>query len=355
MNLINQTQSIAITKTLFGVHQHQEIFLYTLKNKNGHEIKISNYGATITAWLSKDKQGQTSNIIFGFNELENYTLHPNYHFGGIIGRFANRIGGGQFVLDGTIYNLEKNNGTHHIHGGIKGFDQMVWDADIVEQENRTCLVLKYFSKEGEEGYPGNLNLQVSYSLDDYNELKIEYRASTDKATHINFTNHAYFNLCGDFKQSILNHQLQILADHYLPSDETALPTGEIKSVKNSAFNFLHAKFINADLAKESEGYDHNYVLNKKDHGFALAAIVKEQSTGRLLEVHTTEPGLQLYTGNFLDGKVKNEANVSIHKHCGLCLETQHFPNSPNQAHFPSTLLNPNTDYHSVTSYKLSLA
>jgi aldose 1-epimerase len=351
--VISHTKAATITKAHFGLHHGQTVALFTLANKNGHEVKITNYGATITAWHSLDKQGQISNIVVGFGQLEDYLQFPNYHFGGIIGRYANRIANGEFNLDNNKYVLLKNNSPHHLHGGHIGFDQVIWDAEIVDDGN--CLALNYLSKDGEEGYPGNLSIEVKYTLTDDNELKIAYSASTDKATHVNFTNHSYFNLSGNFNQNILNHQLQILADHYLPTDADALPTGEIRAVKNSSYNFLHSKFINADLLPTDNGYDHNFILNKKEKELELAAIVREQSSGRMLEVSTTEPGIQFYTGNFLDGKIKNSDHTIINKQHAFCLETQHYPDSPNQKHFPSTLLLPNTKFQSLTVYKLKTA
>jgi aldose 1-epimerase len=351
MNATIQTDRIK--QNDFGTHQNKAVYLYTLKNKNGHQISISNFGGIITKWLAPDKNGQVDNIVVGLTSLADYLKHPNYHFGGIIGRYANRIAKGKFNINTTAYQLEINDAPNHIHGGHIGFDQVVWDAEIIEKE-QSVLLLKYLSKDGEEGFPGNLYLEIEYSLSDENELKISYKAETDKTTPINLTNHSYFNLSGNFNQTILSHQIQILADHYLKTNEFAIPTGELKSVNYTAFNLNAPTFINNNMSELPDGYDHNFVLNKPAYTYDLAAVLRDTKSGRKLEVYTTEPGMQLYTGNFLDGLVKNDQGISIQKHTALCIETQHYPDSPNHPLFPSTLLQPNETFNSCTVYKLIL-
>lgn len=342
-----------ITKSVWGNTDGQEVFLYTLVNATGTEVKISNYGGILTSWVSKDKNDAESSILLGFDSLSGYLAKPPY-FGALIGRYGNRIAKGKFRIDTATYTLVTNNGANHLHGGTKGFDKVVWDA-AVESDSTPVLLLNYLSKDGEEGYPGNLKVTVRYTLTDDNELKIEYDAETDKATVINLTNHAYFNLTGDVSNTVLDHKLQIDADNYTPVDSGLIPTGEIKSVKNSSFDFTKAEKIGLRIDSVKGGYDHNFVLNKKDASLALVASLSEDKTGRLLEVFTKEPGLQFYTGNFLDGTIKTSAGKPINQHTGLCLETQHFPDSPNQPAFPSTLLKPGQKYHTVTVYKLSVS
>ncbi len=346
-------QADRIKKNDFGSHQNKAVSLYTFKNNNGHCISISNFGGIVTEWQSPDKYGQLANVVVGLPSLADYLKHPNYHFGGIIGRYANRIANGKFKIENHSYELATNAPPHHIHGGNLGFDQVVWDAEIIEREC-PVLLLKYLSKDGEEGFPGNLYLEIEYSLTEENELKINYKAETDKTTPINLTNHSYFNLSGNFKQTILNHQIQIFADHYLKIDENAIPTGELKSVNYTVFNLNALTFINNNRSELPSGYDHNFVLNKPIDDFGLAAILKDVKSGRKLEVFTSEPGLQFYTGNFLDGLVKNTEGIAVEKHHALCLETQHYPDSPNHAHFPTTLLQPNDTFTSQTVYKLTL-
>jgi aldose 1-epimerase len=340
-----------VVKTAFGTYQNRPVDLYTLNNKNGHQVSITNFGGIITSWLSPDKKGEISDIVVGFTTLEEYLDKTNYHFGGIIGRYANRIANGKFAIDDKNYQLPINNHPHHLHGGNIGFDQVVWDAHIKEGDSAT-IILSYLSKDGEEGYPGNVQLEVSYTLTEKNELIIQYKAQTDKTTHLNLTNHSYFNLSGNVNNSILHHQIQINANYYLDTDKTALPTGEIRSVDYTAFNLNALTFIDKNISELENGYDHNFILNKKDNEFALAAILKDIKSGRTLEVRTTEPGIQFYTGNFLDGKIKDSNGTLIKKQCALCLETQHFPDSPNQSHFPDTLLHPYETFYSKTSYQL---
>ncbi len=342
-----------ITKAAFGNADGKEIFLYTLTNAKGTQVKISTYGGVVTSWVSADKNNVRSGIVLGFDSLSGYLARPPY-FGAIIGRYGNRIAKGEFKIDTTVYILAANNAPNHLHGGNKGFDKVVWDAAI-ENDSLPSLMLGYFSKDGEEGYPGNLNVDVHYTLSDEDELKIEYNANTDKPTVINLTNHSYFNLTGDFTNTILDHQLEIDADNYTPVDSTLIPTGVIASVKGTPFDFTKAIKIGLSIDSVKGGYDHNFVLNKKDTTLQKAATLTDDKSGRMLEVFTMEPGLQFYTGNFLDGTIKTSDGKAINQHTALCLETQHFPDSPNQPTFPTTILLPGQKYHTVTVYKLSVS
>ncbi len=342
-----------ITKASFGNADGKEVFLYTLTNAKGTEVKISNYGGVVTSWVSPDKSGVKSSIVLGFDSIAGYLAKPPY-FGVLIGRYGNRIAKGTFKIDTAVYTLATNNGANHLHGGLKGFDKVIWDASI-ENDSMPVLKLSYLSKDGEEGYPGNLNVAVQYTLTDDDELKIEYNATTDKATVINLTNHSYFNLTGDVTNTILDHQLEIDADNYTPVDSSLIPTGEIAPVKGGPFDFTKASKIGARIDSVKGGYDHNFVLNKKDSTLQKVATLTDDKSGRKLEVFTMEPGVQFYTGNFLDGTIKTNDGRAISQHTGLCLETQHFPDSPNQPKFPSTLLVPGQQYHTVTVYKLSVS
>ena len=340
-----------ITKTAWGNTDGKNIFLYTLTNAKGVQVKISNYGATVTSWVSPDKNNKPSSIVLGFDSLSGYLAKPPY-FGAVVGRYGNRIAKGKFKIDTAQYTLATNNGPNALHGGLKGFDKQVWDAST-ENDSTASLLLSYTSKDGEEGYSGNLKVTVRYTLTDDNELKIEYNATTDKPTVLNLTNHSYFNLTGDVSNSILDHTLMIDADNYTPVDTTLIPTGEIKSVKGTPFDFTKAKKIGQEIAAAG-GYDHNFVLNKKDSSLQKIVELKDSISGRTLEVYTTEPGVQFYTGNFLDGTFSTPAGKKINQHAAMCLETQHFPDSPNQPKFPTTLLLPGQQFHSETVYKLKV-
>jgi aldose 1-epimerase len=342
----------AITSADWGEADGKKVSLYTLRNKNGIEVKITNYGGIVTSWMAPDKNGNQSNIVLGFDDLKGYMAPPPY-FGAIIGRYGNRIAKGKFTLDGKQYTLATNNDQNHLHGGNKGFDKVVWDVAPVN-ENTPVITLNYLSKDGEEGYPGNLKVSVTYTLTDANELNIEYNAETDKTTVVNLTNHSYFNLTGDASNTILNHTLMIDADKYTPVDATLIPTGELKDVTGTPFDFRKPKLIGAEIGQVQGGYDHNWVLNKKGTDLQRVAVLSDSATGRQVEVYTTEPGLQFYSGNFLDGTLKASDNKAINKHAGLCLETQHFPDSPNKPNFPTTTLKPGEKYHTVTKYTVSV-
>ena len=351
-NTTTTTSKSGITKQDWGEYDGQKVYLFTLQNENGTTVTITNYGGTVTSFVTPDKTGKKSSIIIGFDSLHSYLQHPPY-FGALIGRYGNRIGDAKFTLDGATYKLAANDGKNHLHGGLKGFDKVVWDATI-PNDSIPSLTLKYLSKDGEEGYPGNLQVTVQYTLTNEDGLQIEYSAITDKATPINLTNHSYFNLSGDVSNTILGEKLMIDADNYTPVDSTLIPTGEIKSVKGTPFDFTSPKVIGRDIDSVKGGYDHNWVLNKKDTSLQKVAELSDSISGRSLEVYTTQPGLQFYTGNFLDGTFINRDGKPITKHSALCLETQHFPDSPNKPNFPSTILKPGEVYHAVTVYKVKL-
>jgi aldose 1-epimerase len=344
-----------ITKESFGkTSDGKEVFLFTMKNDKKMIVKVSTFGAAVTSIVVQDKNGEPGNVVLGFDNLSSY-MDDHPYLGVICGRFCNRIAKGKFILNNETYNLPINNGPNHLHGGIKGFFKVVWDSEIVKDTAGVSLKLSYFSKDKEEGYPGNLKTTVLYTLTNDNELKISYTASTDQATHVNLTNHAYFNLSAGKAENVLGHQLKIYADRYTPVDDTSIPVGVIESVKNvPAMDFTNPKTIGVEIDKVKGGYDHNYVINRNGDGLTKAASVLEPISGRCMEVYTTEPGVQFYSGNFLDGKFKGWGNKAYTKHYGFCLETQHFPDSPNHTNFPSTILNPGQTFKSVTVYKFGV-
>ena len=357
MNSCNTSEKAATAKTGirradWGETDGKKVSLYTLTNKNGVQVTISTYGGTCTSWTVPDKNGKMGNILLGFDSLSGYLAKPPY-FGALIGRYGNRIANGKFKIDTATYTLATNNGKNHLHGGNKGFDKVVWDA-ATTADSIAELTLNYLSKDGEEGYPGNLKITVKYTLSDNDELQIEYKAETDKPTVLNLTQHNYYNLTGDHANTILDHSLMIDADNYTPVDSTLIPTGEIKPVKGTPFDFTKATKIGARIDSVKGGYDHNWVLNKKGNAMELVATLSDDVSGRKMEVYTTEPGLQFYSGNFLDGTIKDSDGKAFNVHTGLCLETQHFPNSPNQSNFPTTLLKPGEKYHTITKYKMSV-
>ncbi len=333
--------------------ESKSVDLYTLKNKNGMTCQITNYGARIVSLWTPDRNRQFSDVVLGFNSLDEY-LHGAASMGAIIGRYANRIAKGRFTLQGKQYSLTLNNGANHIHGGVSGFRFQVWDAEPV---NDQLLRLHYFSPDGEEGYPGNLSVTVSYSLTDQNELVIEYQAETDQATVINLTNHAFFNLAGEGEESIANHELQIHASRYTPVDSTQIPTGELCPVSGTVFDFQNSRKI-GDYPYGSDrqldfgkGYDHNFVLQQQNGEPVLAARVYEPESGRVMEVWTSEPGVQFFTANSLSGRDVGKRGRTYAPRYAFCLETQHFADSPNHPDFPSTVLLPGTRFNSITIYK----
>ena len=348
-----------IEKKPFGkLPNGQEVDQYTLKNANGMEIKISNYGGVITHLTAPDKDGKFEDIVLGFDSLAGYLTPPPY-FGAIIGRYGNRIAKGKFTLDGKNYKLAINNNENHLHGGLVGFDKVLWNVEPVEGEE-SALKLTYLSKDGEEGYPGNLNVTVIYTLQKDNSLKIEYAATTDKTTVINLTNHSYFNLSG-FKKDVLDQEVTLNADRYLPVDKGLIPTGELRPVTGNVFDFTKPTVIGKGINEVKDeqiklggGYDHAWILNKKGNELSLAATVLEKTSGRKMEVSTTEPAIQFYTGNFLDGKLTGKGGVNYPKRFALCLESEHYPDSPNQSAFPTVVLKPNEKYSTTTIYKFSV-
>jgi aldose 1-epimerase len=330
-----------------------EIQLFTLTNPNGLKATISTYGGTLTSLLVPDKDGKMSDVILGFDKAEGY-LSPEFkksnpYFGALIGRYGNRIAKGKFTIDGKAYQVGVNNNGNSLHGGNVGFNQKIWTAKPGTSADGQTLTLTYLSKDGEEGYPGNLNVTVTYTLTNDNALHIDYAATTDKATPVNLTNHAYFNLALGQSKDVLAHQVTLPADRYTVVDAQLIPTGELKPVKGTPFDFTTPHAIGERIAQVPGGYDHNWALNNAT-GQHSAATVYEPTTGRTMEVKTDEPGVQFYTGNFLDGSLKGKDGVVYGKHAGFCLETQHFPDSPNQKDFPSTILKPGETYHTTTSY-----
>jgi aldose 1-epimerase len=332
-----------IQKEDFGtLSTGEQVDLYTLTGSTGIKVKIMTYGGAIVALETPDRDGQMTDVTLGFDNLADYETHRAF-FGATIGRFGNRIAKGTFTLDGETYELATNNDPNHLHGGVKGYDRVVWTAEPVEDEAAPGLKLSYLSVDGEEGYPGNLDIVVTYTLKG-NELQIDYAATTDKATPVNLTNHTFYNLSGS--GSILDHELMINAPAYTPVDSTLIPTGEIVDVAGTPFDFNTPTVIGARIDSVPGGYDHNYVLAEGD-GMLMAARLSDPKSGRFMEILTTEPGLQFYSGNFLDG-TQSRGEWVFNQYHGLCLETQHFPDSPNQEQFPSTILRPGEKYETST-------
>ncbi|WP_146598538.1 aldose epimerase family protein [Novipirellula aureliae] len=346
-----------------AVEDFDSIKLYTLKNQSGMTVKLTNYGATITSIIVPDREGNMVDVALGYNRVEGYlNAVDKPYFGAIVGRYANRIAGGQFTLDGKTYTLATNNGENHLHGGITGFDKVVWNAKPMEGDGWSGIELNYKAKDMEEGYPGNLDVKVTYRLTNANELVIDYFATTDKKTPVNLTQHTYFNLKGEGEDTILDHELMINATKYTPVDQGLIPTGELHAVAGTPFDFTSPKPIGKEIDQENQqlqfglGYDHNFVLDRSEQQegeIALAAKVVEPQSGRVLEVRTTEPGVQFYSGNFLNGRLKGKSGKTYQHRGGFCLETQHYPDSPNQPSFPSTILNPGEEYRSTTTFKFT--
>jgi len=335
----------------------QAVRLYTLRNTQGMTAEIMTYGAIVVSLTAPDKDGSFNDIVLGYDNLADY-IKVSPYFGAIVGRYGNRIGKGKFTLDGTAYTLATNDGENHLHGGLKGFDKVVWDDAPVDRSDAVGVKLSYLSQDGEEGYPGNLRVSVTYLLTNRNELRIEYEATTDKATPVNVTHHGYFNLTGA-QRNILDHELMLNADRFTPVDAGLIPTGELRPVEGTPMDFRKRTAIGARIDNDYEqlkfggGYDHNWVLNQKGDGMTLAAEVYEPTTGRLMTVRTTEPGIQFYAGNFLDGTITGKDGVVYKHRYGFCLETQHYPVSPNKPDFPSTILRPGRVYKTTTTYAFS--
>lgn len=354
-----QTNS-AVEKRSFGkTPDGAAIDMYVLKNKNGVEADVINFGATLVSLKVPDRSGNLADVVLGHKDIDGYVDGKAY-LGATIGRYANRIANGTFTLDGKTYQIPKNDGNNSLHGGLKGFNKRVWTAHEVNAPNAQAIRFSYLSKDGEEGFPGSLNVEVTYSLTNDNALRIEYSANTDKDTVVNLTNHSYFNLAGEGNGDILGTQLTLHANQFTPVNETLIPTGELRAVKDTPFDFTSATAIGARINQDNEqlkfgkGYDHNWVLiSGKGAGPRLAAEAYESKSGRLLQVLTTEPGIQVYTGNFLDGSIQGKSGVPYNHRSAFCLETQHFPDSPNHPNFPSTVLKPGQRFHSITIYKFS--
>ena len=340
-----------ISEQDFGTVEEQTVSLYTLRNEHRFEVAITNYGGAVVSLKAPDRDGSFADVVLGFETLEEYVRNPRY-FGPLIGRHANRIGLGRFSLAGSVVQLTQNNGVNHLHGGARGFDKRVWRVIANTTSN---LHLEYFSRDGEEGYPGNLTARVVYTLSDHNELEISYEATTDRETIVNLTNHSYFNLAGH--GDILGHELTLHADAFTPVSKELIPTGEIASVDDTPMDFRSGKAIGTDL-EAAGGYDHNFVLNNfdvnnLDNSLRPAARLYEPVSGRVLEILTTEPGIQFYSGNFLDGSFHGKGGAVYYKYAGLCLEPQHFPDAPNHPNFPSTVLRPGEVYRHVSVYQFS--
>ena len=345
-----------VSSETFGqTEDGRPVELFSLKNSNQVEIQVTNYGGIVTSLCVPDREGKMGDVVLGFENLSGY-LKDSPYFGCIVGRYGNRLAGGRFTLDGIEYRLATNDGENHLHGGIHGFDKKVWNTETTQGGVR----LSYLSQDGEEGYPGNLQVSVDYSLSDQNELKIEYFAETDRATYLNLTNHSYFNLAGAGSGPILDHKLKLNADRFTPIGDGLIPTGELRDVAGTPLDFRDFHVIGERIGLNDPqlvyglGYDLNWILNDWDGSLQAAAIVYEPESGRLMEVDTTEPGVQFYTGNFLDGSHVGKGGKVYQYRSGLCLETQHFPNSPNQSDFPSTVLKPGESFESMTVFRFSV-
>ena len=350
---------LKIDKTQFGkTMDGTDVDQYIMYNNNGTKVSIITYGGIITSWTAADKNGEYKDVVLGYNTLAEYETE-NPYFGAIIGRYGNRIANGRFNIDGQEYSLAKNNGVNHLHGGLKGFDKVVWYAKTIVSDSTVSLELSYLSKDMEEGYPGNLETKVTYSLNNEDELSVSYEATTDKPTIVNLTQHSYFNLTGDFNQNILGHEIMINADSFLPVDNTLIPTGEFRDVMETPFDFIKPKAIGKHINDENTqleigvGYDHTWVLNDQDKGLRFVASAYEKISGRLLKVYSDQPGIQFYSGNFLNGTLPNKSNGTYHHRTGFCFETQHYPDSPNKVNFPSVELYPGQKYESTTVFKFA--
>jgi len=351
----------SITREPFGVTaQGDSVALFTMTNANGVEVRVITYGGIIVSLKTPDREGRPADIVLGFDSLPPYLTRSPY-FGAIIGRYGNRIAHGRLILDGETYTLTTNDGPNHLHGGDRGFDKVVWDAEPFEHETDRGLILRYTSADGEEGYPGTLRATVTYTLTDDDRLQFDYLATTDEATPVNLTQHSYFNLAGAGGDDVLGQELMIRASAFTPVDSTLIPTGEIRPVEGTPFDFRTPTPIGARIDADDpqihtgRGYDHNFVLDRAGDGLELAARVTDPASGRTLEIRTTEPGLQFYSGNFLDGTITGKGGRVYGHRGGFCLETQHFPDSPNEPSFPSTILRPGQEYRSRTVLAFGVA
>jgi aldose 1-epimerase len=350
---MSTTKTSSVAQQKYGNADGKDIMQYTLTNAAGMVVKIINYGGTITNIMVPDSSGNFGDVVLGFDSLAGYLKKENPYFGCITGRYANRIAKGKFSIDGKSYQLPINNNGNTLHGGVNGFNRKFWAAQVLPGDS--SIRLSYESKDGEEGFPGNCNVEVTYSLSQNNELKIEYKATTDKPTAVNITNHSYFNLSAGRDSTVLGHEIFINADKYVAVNNQLIPTGELPEVKGTAMDFTVPGKIGTDLEKVAGGYDHTYVLNKKNSNVPeLAVAVRDPSSGRYMELFTTEPGVQFYSGNFLDGSLTGKNGMKYVKHGGLALEAQHFPDSPNQPNFPNTILRPGETFSQTTVYKFSV-
>ncbi len=351
------SNNLKIEESNFGNTPEGEAKLFTISNANGMSLSVTNYGGIVTSLLVPDKNGKLDDLVQGFDKIEDYIEDGSYQ-GALIGRYANRIGEAKFAIDGNTYELEKNNGPNSLHGGINAFNKKLWTVEIIEDEETLGVELMGISPDGEEGFPGNLKIWVRYLLTEDNEFIIEYDAETDKATPVNLTNHCYWNLKGAGNGDILDHELMINGEFYTPVDSNLIPTGRFESVLESPFDFTEAMLIGERISDEhpqlayGNGYDHNFVLTEEKDELVLAAMVHEESSGRVMTVMTTKPGIQLYTGNFLDGS-KGKEGKAYHKHGAFCLETQHYPDTPNKPQFPSCILHKGEKYETTTIYAFS--
>jgi aldose 1-epimerase len=350
-----------VSRADFGrTHDGRPVSIYTLTNRRGTEARIITYGGAVASLKMPDRSGHLGDVLLGFDTVEDYEKQNNSYIGALIGRYGNRIARGRFTLDGVQYQLATNNPPNHLHGGVRGFDKVIWNARPLKTSAGPALELKYLSHDGEEGYPGNLSVRVVYTLADDDELRLDYEATTDKDTIVNLTQHNYYNLAGEGSGDILRHQLQVNATRFTPTDATAIPTGELRAVHGTPFDFTRPVEIGARIGDDDEqlkfgkGYDHNFVIDGRAGRLRQAATVYEPTTGRVMEVWTTEPGLQFYSGNFLDGEGGGKNGHSYAHRSAFCLETQHFPDSPNHANFPSTVLRPGERFRSTTIYRFSV-
>jgi aldose 1-epimerase len=348
-----------VHKESFGkTEDGKPVDLYSLTNANGLEVRAMNFGSEIVSIKVPDKAGHLDDVVLGYDNLEGYLKNPAY-FGAVVGRYANRIAKGMFTLNGQTFNLAKNNGPNTLHGGLKGFNKQLWDGKEFKNDQGVGVEFSYLSKDGEEGYPGNLQVKVKYTLTEDNRLVVDYEATTDKATPLNLSQHSYFNLAGEGNGDILQHHLLLNADRFTPVDKDLIPTGELRAVQGTPMDFNKPTAIGARINQDYEqlvlgrGYDHNWVINRKDNTLTRAALVHEPTTGRVLEVLTTEPGVQFYSGNFLDGTITGKHGHVYKQRYGFCLETQHFPDSPNHPKFPTTILQPGQTFRSQTVFKFS--
>lgn len=341
-----------ITEQRFGTIQNDTVVQYTLTNPKGMRVSILNYGGTVTQLWVPDRKGELGDVVLGFDSLSGYLQKANPYFGCLVGRYGNRIAKGRFMLEGQAYQLTLNDHGNTLHGGVQGLDKVIWQAS--KPAGDSSLKLTYTSKDGDQGFPGNLVIEVVYTLSSDNALQIAYSATTDKATPVNLTNHCYFNLSAGKQNTILDHEVMLQAEKFTAVDSLLIPTGQLPDVKGTPMDFTTPKKIGAELAAVKGGYDHNWVLKRKGNDLEKIATAYDASSGRFMEVFTTEPGLQFYTGNFLDGTLQGKQQQKYQQHAGFCMETQHFPDAPNQPSFPNTIVKPGETYRSLTHYRFSV-